>query len=57
MTKRLNWERTNKNAIPSRVLSWKEERLDRAADNWIDHGSLSKKPAKSPPKPGQQKRK
>jgi hypothetical protein len=45
MSTKLDWDRAHEN--PARVLSWKERRLDRAADNWIANGSLNRNP---PPK-------
>ena len=48
MSKQRDW--TKANAKPARVLSWKEQRLERAADNWIEGGSLYRKPAKAPAK-------
>lgn len=40
MTGKLDWRKPHQK--PSRVLSWKEERLDQAADNWIAGQSLCK---------------
>jgi hypothetical protein len=47
--KQLDWHKAH--AKPARVLSWKEQRLDRAADNWIDHQTLCNKPPPAPDPP------
>lgn len=44
MTK-INWDRAKK--LDTSDPGYKQQRLDRAADNWLDHGSLNRKlPAK-----------
>jgi hypothetical protein len=47
MATKLDWDKANQK--PARVLSWKEQRLDRAADNWIATQSLDKRPLPQPP--------
>lgn len=42
MSRKLDWGRANEK--PARTLSWKEQRLDRAADNWMANGSLNRNP-------------
>lgn len=39
MGRKMDWDRAKRK--PPRVLSRNEGRLDRAADNWLDHGTLS----------------
>jgi hypothetical protein len=51
MTK-INWDRAKKSDTSE--PGYKQQRLDRAADNWLDHGSLNRKP---PVKPTKAKRK
>lgn len=48
---RMNWDKAKR--LDTREPVYKEKRLDRAADNWADHGTLNK----SPKSPGRKKKK
>lgn len=39
---KMNWDRAK--VLDTSGPGYKQQRLDRAADNWLDHGSLNRKP-------------
>jgi hypothetical protein len=52
----IDWRRAKK--LDTSEPGYKQQRLDRAADNWLDHGSLNRKPpAKENAKTGRSKSK